>query len=353
MDAKNICLLVTGGTIGMVEDPNTGAIVPPENPVDFEQVVPELARLPDHFPDERPNFAGYQIIANLDSTNVGPEHWQLVAQAVYERIDEFDGFVITHGTDTMAYTASALSYMLPNLDKPIILTGAQIPLTGSLVTDARTNLLNAFRAASLDFSEVAILFGSKLLRGNRAVKLSGFDFDAFTSFSVPELGRVGIRIELNDSALRQSPRASGSVRLESDLNANVVLLKLSPGLLPGVVDAIVDTGIDGLVIEAFGAGNVPNEDAGDRSLLDSVGRATDNGVVVVISTQVHIGAAELSYVAGKDYLQVGALSSYDMTSAAAVVKLMWLLGKHGKDSVRIRDGFMTSYAGEVTPHTVG
>lgn len=353
MEVKNICLLMTGGTIGMVADPDTGAILPPKTPVDFEQVVPELAHLPEYFPDECPRFADYQILANLDSTNMGPEHWQQIAREVYRRLDAFDGFVITHGTDTMAYTAAALSLMLRGLDRPVILTGSQIPLTGSLVTDARTNLLNAFRAAALDFCEVAILFGSRLLRGNRAVKLSGFDFDAFTSFSVPELGRVGIRFELNPGALMECPPGSGGVRLEEALDPNVVLLKLAPGLMPGVVDAMVDTGIDGLVIEAFGAGNIPNVDAGERSLYASVARATDKGVVVVICTQVHIGAADLTYVVGKDYLSVGALSGYDMTAEAAVVKLMWLLGQHGKDRAKIKEGLATSYAGEVTPHTVG
>ena len=115
MQNKNICLLVTGGTIGMIEHPDTGAVIPPDDPVDFEKAVPELARLPEHFPDERPHFADCQIIANLDSTNVGPEHWQQMAAEVYQRIDDFDGFVITHGTDTMAYTAAALSFMLRDL----------------------------------------------------------------------------------------------------------------------------------------------------------------------------------------------------------------------------------------------
>jgi L-asparaginase len=349
MKEKNICLLFSGGTIGMVKDPETGALRPPRNPLDFEQSIPELAHLPDHFPDERPRFAGYEFIANLDSTNVGPEHWQQIAEAVYQRLDRYDGFVITHGTDTMVYTAAALSFMLRGLNKPIVFTGSQIPLAGHLITDARRNLLNAFRAAALDFSEVAILFGSRLLRATRAIKLSGFDFDAFTSFSVPPLGRVGIRLELNQSALLKRPTDKGRVGLEKDLNPNVVLLKIAPGIMPQVVDAIVDTGIDGLIIEAFGAGNIPNEDAGERSLLASVARATELGVVVVICTQVHIGAAELIYVAGKDYLGAGALPGYDMTPEAALVKLMWLLGKYGNDRAKIRESLVTPYAGEVTP----
>jgi len=242
--------------------------------------------------------------------------------------------------------------MLRGLNKPVVLTGSQVPLTGHFVIDARNNLINAFRAAALGAAtglhEVAIMFGSQLLRGVRAVKHSVFDFEAFSTFNTPALGKVGLRFQMNEREFR--PRSEDDVTLLDALETDVALVKLVPGMRPAVLDAVIDTGVKGVVIEAFGAGNMPN--TGAYSLLPSVKRAISRGVTVVIATQAQVGAADLYYVTNADFVNAGALSAYDMTPTAAVVKLMWLLGQHGDDHEKVRAGMATDYVGEVDPRLV-
>lgn len=315
---------------------------PPDTPLDFLQEMPELEHLQDYF-DERPRLAGYRYVMNVDSSNMTPQNWQQIAAAVYENLADYDGFVITHGTDTMPYTAAALAFMLRGLNKPVVLTGSQVPLTGYFVIDARNNLINAFRAAALGaergLNEVVIMFGSQLLRGVRAIKHSVFDFEAFTTFNTPILGKVGIRFQLSPQEFMPPP--TGSPALLDALDPNVALLTITPGLNPAVFDALVDSGIKGLVIEAFGSGNIP------LVLLPSVQRALKKGVVIVVATQAVIGAADLFYLTGVEFIKAGAISAYDMTPIAAVVKLMWLLGQYGTDIGAVRRGMHTNFVGEL------
>ena len=347
---QRICLLFTGGTIAMTQ--TEGGLRPPDAPLNFREAMPELEKLYLYF-DEQPQLAGYDVLFNIDSSNMTPAHWQQIARAVYARLPEYDGFVITHGTDTMPYTAAALAFMLRGLNKPVVLTGSQSPLTGSVVIDARNNLINAFRAAALGaerhLPEVVVMFGSQLLRGVRAAKMSVFDFEAFASFNAPPLGKVGLRFQLHERDFLPMPTQPPT--LADALDENVALVKITPGMSPRVLDAVIDTGIHGLVIEAFGAGNLPNDGAG--SLLPSVARAQAAGVVVVICTQAQIGAADLYYLTGVDFIRAGAISAYDMTPSAALVKLMWLLGQHPANMDAVRRGFRTDYAGEVDIRLIG
>lgn len=342
--SQRIGLIFTGGTITMIQDGD--GLRPPDTPLDFIQEMPELEHLDQYFA-EQPKLTGYKQLFNIDSTNMAPSHWQAIARAIYDDRDAYDGFVVTHGTDTMAYTAAALAFMLRGLDKPVVLTGSQIPLKGHFVLDARNNLINAFRAAALGaqrgLNEVVIMFGSQLLRGTRATKHSVFDFEAFTTFNTPPLGRVGLHFQLNERDFIPAPNQP--LWLADAMEPNVALVKLFPGMSPTILDAVIDSGVRGLVIEGFGAGNIPNAGAG--SLLPPIQRAIERGVVVVIATQAQVGAADLFYLTGVEFIRAGALSAYDMTPTAAVVKLMWLLGRFGTDHEAVRRGLHTDYAGEI------
>jgi len=347
---KKICLLFTGGTIAMVPEAGVkdSGRYTPDTPVDFREMIPEINQLHTHLP-EAPHLAHVEVVLNRDSTNIGPLEWQAVARRVWELAGDFDAFVITHGTDTMVYTATALSFMLRTLNKPVVVTGSQVPLTGQLVVDAKNNLFNAFRVAakgaSVGLCEVVILFGSKILRPSRAVKVSTFDFDAFESFNAPELGRLGAGMQFNSDLFL--PRSAGDPVLEDHLNPDVMLLKLAPGLQPKVIDALVGTGISGLVIEAYGAGNIPNGDAGVYSLRPAIDRATTKDVIVSVCSQCLVGTTEPGLYAVGSQGEGGIIHAYDMTPSTTVVKLMWLLGKHGQAQSKIRLDMHRSFVGEL------
>ena len=349
---KTIRLLTTGGTITMIHDPQQGGLRPPDTPLDLYKTLPELAHLESLLP-EQPQLAHIEFLMNIDSSNMNPTHWQQIARAIFERHEAYDAFVVTHGTDTMAYTASALAFMLHTLNKPIILTGAQVPLTGGLVMDARNNLINAFRIAALaverQLHEVLIVFGSKVLRATRAIKHSVFDFDAFTSFNAPEVARIGLRYQFQQESY--PPKPNLPIQLHDALDERVALLKVTPGLSPQVVEAISHTNLQGLVIEGFGAGNLPY--IGEYSLLPSIERMIARGIAVIITTQAQIGAAEMFYVTGAEFIRAGAISGVDMTSTSAVVKLMWVLGNIGNDLATVKKHMHTNYAQEINPQLLG
>lgn len=310
----------------------SGALRPPEDPEELLAPLPEVRAIA---------HVDVRLLFNLDSSNVGIPHWQAIADVIEAEIDAYDGFVVIHGTDTMVYTASALSYMLSNLPKPVILTGAQRPLS-ELRTDARNNLISALELATLDVSEVGLFFGHALYRGNRAKKLSIHEFDAFSSPNYPPLAEVGLGVVVNHAALR---RASGLFRVHRELSDRVLALRVTPGMAPELLAGLADGPADAIVLEAFGAGNVPTE---EKSLIPFIEHATAKGKVVAICSQALSGAVDLGlYECGSLAAEAGAVSCGDMTVEAATVKLMFLLGQLGSPARAARN-LSVPLAGEIS-----
>lgn len=328
----NLCLLFCGGTIAMARDERSGALAPATDPHALLRRVPELASIASIDP---------VFITNVDSSNVMPQNWLAMARAVAERIDLYDGFVVTHGTDTMAYSASAASFLLQELSKPVVFTGSQTPIDGAVGSDARNNLIFAATFATLDIAEVCIFFGHELLRANRARKFSQFDYDAFKSFNLPPLGKIGLQPKLAEHHIRRAPR---QLRTTVENDSKVFLLKYFPGLVPEIMDAVVGAGYHGIVIEGAGAGNLPTT----PDFAAAIRRAGDQGVPVVVTTQCIVGSAEMHiYEVGKIAEQAGAISAHDMTSEAALTKLWWCLSQT-RDLGQIRSLMQTNLAGEIT-----
>ena len=314
----------------MTHDLETGVLVP-STLDDLFALVPELQTIATF---------DRVFITDIDSTNMTPALWVTIAKAIAERIDDYDGFVITHGTDTMAYTASALSFLLQGLSKPVILTGAQMPLNDLHGSDAHNNLVFAGRFATEDVAEVAIFFGTELLRGNRARKFSQFDFDAFKSFNIPAIGKIGIRPKLADHRVRRAPRRLLPVVPKL---APVFLLKYFPGMGPEIFAEIVKLKYRGIVIEGVGAGNLPSAPEFQRAIRNVVKK----GIPVVMTTQCIVGAAEMFiYEVGKIAEQCGAISALDMTPEAALTKLAWVLTQT-KKLPEIKAAMQRSLVGEV------
>lgn len=285
-----------------------------------------------------------RIVSNIDSSNIGIEHWIKIADAIVENYERFDGFVITHGTDTMTYTASALSFMLDGLSKPVILTGSQRPLS-EIRTDARNNLINAVELATHPIPEVCIFFNNKLFRGNRTKKIDIWGFEAFDSPNYPPLAEVGVEIKIYRENLLN--RENCSLNVSKKFSNKVFCVKIFPSLKLDYLMSLLNLDVDGFVIEAFGSGNVPN--IGENSLIPFVKRASQMGKIVAISTQAIYGEVDLTlYQCGKDALEAGALSCKDMTTETAVVKLMFLLGKYDGDVSRVIDEFHVPLAGEIS-----
>lgn len=328
---KRLLVLNTGGTLGM--DPRaTGALAPGAVADSVLRYIPEARELAD---------VEMAVLFNQDSANVQPAHWEAVACAIEAAIDAYDGFVVIHGTDTMAYTAAALSFMLVNLPKPVIMTGAQRPIA-SIRTDAKTNLVNALALATLDLPEVGLFFNHRLLRGNRARKVSIDDFDAFSSPNFPALATVGLHIETRDDLVR---RPAGLFRLQRGFSDKVLILRLFPGLRPEHLAPLLDGDAIAFVIEAYGAGTVP---VAERSLIPFIEEATRRRKLVALCSQAVAGRVEPAlYEAGRQALEAGAISCADMTPEASAVKLMFLLGQYGDDAAKAARAFGVSIAGEM------
>lgn len=336
-----IHLLYTGGTLGMVRGQD-GALVPAG--IDgLLAGVPELRQIAacDYFTLEPPR----------DSVDIGPADWLAMARHIGERYAAYDGFVILHGTDTMAYTAAALSFLLDGLHKPVILTGAQLPI-GEVRNDARNNLITAVELAACGHpqtAEVGIFFNDRLLRGNRAVKRSIFAFDAFDSPNCPPLARVGAGI-LFDPTCPLPPQPE-QLTVHQGLDTGVALLKLFPGLSPALLSYLIEGPIRGLVLETFGSGNVPATGGGsDPDLVEVLTRAVaERDLLIVAVSQQWQGRVQLdAYAAGRRLLDAGVLCGHDMTSHTALVKLMFLLGQDLSPDQR-RRGLTANLHGELTP----
>ncbi len=276
-----------------------------------------------------------------DSSDIHHRHWQLIAETIEQRYEAYNGFVILHGTDTMAYTASALSFCLQNLDKPVILTGSQVPLS-NIRSDARRNLINSIEIATMSLNEVAICFNDHVYRGNRSTKMSIGDFDAFTSPNYPPLAEIGLHIELRDTRLPPNERDLHVTRRFDD---RLLLLKSFPGLNSSHITPDWNQ-LRAIVLEAFGSGNFPlKEPDGIWALLE---KAFHHDILIFITSQAPYDSVDLTkYESGRRALDHGALGTGDMTVEAAITKLMHLLGQ-SDDNVYVRKHFQKPIAGEIT-----
>ena len=335
MDGKQkrqrVLVVTTGGTITMHPEVD-GGFGPGSNRSELLELVPQLLRAADIEVLE---------LANIDSANMQPAFWGELARTLYERYTEFDGFVVLHGTDTMAYTACAVSFLLQELGKPIVFTGAQIPL-GELGSDAQTNLINAVRVAASQLAEVCIVFGSQIIRGCRGRKVSAFDIEAFQSVNETPLGTIGLALRLGRDARRRSSRRRPL--LSTELLANVAQVAVWPGMSPEIIRSLAATHA-GLVLSGFGVGTLPS--GPERSLLPAVEEAIRNGVPIVVATQCVVGSTAMErYRVGRSALDAGAIPAMDMTRECAHVKLMWALGQT-RELRRIESIMLKDYVGEI------
>ncbi|MFW6157501.1 MAG: asparaginase, partial [Balneolaceae bacterium] len=311
---KKILLIQTGGTIAMQSN---NADDSPELDIDrwsalLHEEIPELSQIA--------KVEAARLFFE-DSSDISPGHWSALIRYIGEQYKNFDGFVILHGTDTMAYTASALSFGLQQLGKPVILTGSQVPMS-NLRSDARRNLVNALEMATLPLCEVAICFNDHLFRGNRSTKMSIGDFDAFASPNFPPLAEIGLNIELHHS--RNCPDLPLAAYPAFD--PGVFLLKIFPGLSPKLLERIDLSGVKALVIEAFGSGNFPVQ--GSHSLLPFFRHCLSDRKLLVITSQAPYDSVDLGkYASGRQAGELGAVGAGDMTTEAVLTKIMYLLGQ--------------------------
>lgn len=328
---KSILMLSTGGTIASAPC-NTG-LVPILTANDIICLVPELIDL---------CRIECKTILNLDSSNIQPEEWQMIVREVYAGLDRYDGIVITHGTDTMAYTASMLSFMLFNLNKPVILTGSQIPIIEKN-TDARQNLLDAFQTVIQDIQGVFVVFGKKIIKGVRAVKVRTTSFDAFESINASDTGYIKDgKVYIDSDGFKKH---EGTIILDDRFDPDVFLLKLIPGTRLEFFDNFIQMGYKGLVLEAFGLGGVHYL---RRNLVEKLEKLMKAGTAIVVTSQCLYEISDLTvYEVGRKAAQQGIIPGYDMTSEAAVTKLMWVLG-HTRDQGEVKEMMLTDYCGEIS-----
>ena len=329
MEKKKILLLTTGGTIAST--PGSDGLEPQRSGV----MTRELEQLRTYYD------IVVQDVMCLDSSNIRPEEWQLIAGHIFRERGDFDGIVVSHGTDTMAYTASAVTFMLPDIDIPVVFTGSQLPLADYL-SDGPENLRTAFAMAAAGHPGVFLAFDRKVMLGCRAVKVRATAFSAFESVNARYAARVtGLGLTVDE---RVMPRVKGPARLMDGISSDVFLLKLTPGLSPKIFEALVGMGYKGIVIEAFGLGgvNVLNEG------LSGIRAAIDAGISVVITTQCLYDSSDLRvYQVGNKLLELGVIQGRDMTTEAAMTKLMWAIGQ-GMNQKEIRKLFAIDLAGEIS-----
>lgn len=324
---SKVMIIYTGGTFGMAYDAQ-GVLIP----FNFSLIL-------DHLPTLRSLQLDLTVISfehPIDSSNIEPAHWQMIGKIIYDNYKDQDGFVVLHGTDTMSFTASALSFMLQGLAKPVVLTGAQLPISEPR-SDARENLITSLEIASAKTNgrarvpEVCLYFDYELLRGNRSKKVESMHFDAFESGNYPALAKAGVSIDYNMPVIHHIDKVK-ELKLRDHFNTNISILKLFPGLNKSAVAAILETEhLEALVLETYGAGNAPSA----PWLIDMLRKAIEKGLIVLNISQCPGGTVDQGkYETSKGLKEIGVLSGKDMTTEAAVTKLMILLGEQGIDKTK-------------------
>ncbi|MDB4901292.1 MAG: L-asparaginase 1 [Mucilaginibacter sp.] len=337
---SQILIIYTGGTIGMMSDPHTKVL----KPINFEQImdnVPELEKL-----NCKIKVHSFEEI--IDSSNMNPEIWSDMAGLIESNYDDVDGFVILHGSDTMAFTASALSFMLENLSKPVIFTGSQLPIS-AVRTDAKENLMTAIEIANAKKNdrarvpEVCIYFDYKLFRGNRSFKYNSSKFEAFRSPNYPILAESGVHLRFSVNDIRR-PQDSEPFKVHKNLVSDVAVLKLYPGISPKVVETILSSDVRGIVMETFGAGNTTTV----QWFTDMLKNAIESGKVILDISQCKVGTVELGrYETSRQLKDIGVTNGYDMTYESAVTKMMYLLGQY-ENPQDVKHFLETDMRGEIT-----
>ena len=329
---SKVLILHTGGTLGMRPRHPDEALAPDEFGAAIHDHAPELDSIAE---------IETRMLFNIDSADMTPAQWQQIGEAVFAAYQNYSGIVVTHGTDTMVYTASALSYLLRNLPLPVIMTGSQRPLA-DVHTDGRANLVGAVDLALRPIPEVGVYFDGELLRGNRAVKYSTFDFDAFRSPHFPPLAEIGTEVRLLEPALQ--PRADFA--LTGGFDARVVTIRLQPGDDGEVLRSLLKTSVRAVLLIAFGYGNISTT---DPAVAEAIRSLVDDGRVVAVASQSFDGTVDMTrYAGGRLALECGAVGIGDMTVPAATTKLMYLLGTHDSREA-VRERLNEPIAGEVTP----
>lgn len=339
---SKVLLIYTGGTIGMNRNPLTKAL----EPFDFEHLLAEVPEL-KQFDTE---ISTYQFDPPIDSSDMSPLRWTDLSHVIADHYDDYDGFVVLHGTDTMAYTASALSYMLENLTKPVIFTGSQLPI-GQLRTDGKENLITSIEIAAAKHQdgtaivpEVGIYFNGHLLRGNRTTKQSADEFNAFESFNYPHLVEAGVSIVYHEDRIRK-PDFRKPMKPHFRLDNNVIIFSLFPGIREDLIRHIIATpNLRSIVMRTFGSGNAPQS----PWLISALKEATRRGKVVINISQCMQGTVEMSrYDTGYQLKEAGVISGFDSTVESAVTKLMFLQS-HYDDPEQIRKYMQRSIRGEIS-----
>ena len=340
MNNPTILIIYTGGTIGMVKNPETGAL----QPYHFEDIYKLMPVLRNF--DYKLESVSFDPL--IDSSNVTPSFWVKLATVIEENYEKYDGFVVLHGTDTMSYSASMLSFMLENLNKPVIFTGSQLPM-GVVRTDGRDNFINAIEIAAAQIEgtplvpEVAIYFENKLMRGNRTNKFNAENFNAFLSGNYPPLAEVGVHIRYNtDLILKPNFR---KLKVNKNLDNSVLILKLFPGIAEIVVKSALNiVGLKGIILETYGAGNAPT----DAWFIEALTEAINKGIVIYNVTQCKGGAVDMGkYETSMKLSQIGVIGGYDITTESAIAKMMYLFGQ-GFNGDEIKRLLMVPLRGELT-----